>query len=236
MNLIDKIVYYIAQALTAFGLLMFLFLPMISVSASVYGITSSVSYTFIDAMSSSSEMSDSMSSFGVSVEGDSSGVVLLVLFIIAMCIAAITLIYMLVTLITKKGFKPAVAICLLAVATVVSLVMFIICNVEISSAVSQLKELIGDSSYLSFSYSITTGWIGSLIVCVISLAIPFVYGYIVKPNLKTAPAEEAAAAPVEQPKADEMSTAEALKAYKQLLDDGAITQEEYDKKKSELLQ
>lgn len=226
--LIDRIVYSVAQVLTAFGLLMFLFLPMITVKVSVYGLSTTVSATLIDAMSQSSELSEA----GINMEGDGSGVVFMVFFIIAMCIAALEILYIIITLITGKNVKFGAVIGLAAAATVVSLALFIICNIEIADALGELGE------YASY-FDVSTSWVGSLIVCAVSLVIPLIYGFAVKPRLSAAPIAETAEVSEPQVNAtanDEMAIVETLKAYKQLLDDGAITQEEYDNKKKELFQ
>ncbi|MBE6660954.1 MAG: SHOCT domain-containing protein [Ruminococcaceae bacterium] len=55
------------------------------------------------------------------------------------------------------------------------------------------------------------------------------------PSTKRNKAKNAESAPAQQTTAQQSSPADELKKYKDLLDSGAITQEEYDAKKKELL-
>lgn len=231
--ILDKIVYGVAQGLAIFGLLMFLFVPMLSVSITVLSSNTAVaSVTIIDFLGS--------------IEFDSGNtalamdIVILAMFVLTMILALVAVINLIVALTSHSEMKGSATLTFAILAFLFSLAMFIVINRYIAqNTLENLSDYI--SEYLSDYITVSTGWIGSLIVCVVALLIPIIYINAIRPNVKFAADDEEA-----QPKNtsvgkknsaahSDMDTIEAIKAYKQLLDDGAITAEEYEKKKAELL-
>jgi len=231
ISIIDKIVYGVGEGLTVFGLLMFLFLPMISVSATVLSSSSVASSVTIIDFLKAIEFNTESEVFVITI-------VILALFVLTMILALVAIINLIIALTARTDMKCSTALTFAILGVLASIAMFVAVNIYISSVAASL------SSYVTVS----TGWVGSLIVCGISLLIPIIYANAVRPNIKFASDGDdysSDVAPVSEGEKKEkarssalqreLDVVEAIRAYKRLLDEEAITLEEYDKKKSELL-
>jgi uncharacterized membrane protein len=97
------------------------------------------------------------------------------------------------------------------------------------------------ASFISASTNVATiTWIfryfwQGYIILIIAAIVFYIIGNSMNPSTKRNKAKNAESAPAQQTTAQQSSPADELKKYKELLDSGAITQEEYDAKKKELL-
>lgn len=233
-SILDKVIFSVAQVLTVFGLLMYLFLKMLSLSA--YDGGYSVSYTMIGLV-------------GLNGFFQTSYLGLFIFFIVAMLFALADIICLIVRLASGKEMESGFHIAMSSVGVIIAIIMLVSLNI-----INGDNGMSSSATYVL----VRTDWGWPIGVCgagVVVVAVYLAIKYSLKGNSKEevpvdeTPAEtpeesedvkkdveESAAKNVkESPAHDDMTIIELIRAYKQLLDEGAITQEEFDKKKSELL-
>jgi len=219
-SILDKIIFSVAQVCTIFGLLMYLFLRMFTATSD--GITMGFSLiTLIGNAGSEFFKSQYLGLF--------------IFFVVAILFAIADFICLIVRLASKDEMGIGFHIGMSSVGVLISIIMLVSLNI-----------LNGSVGYVNFG----TEWGWAIGVCSAGVIIVAVYLTVkacikdkpeaelsdhpeVKPSEEKAPAKEAAT--VKEPAVDDMTIIELIRAYKQLLDEGAITQEEFDKKKSALL-